>query len=629
MGSPETFDSFYAQTRDGLMLEAYALTGDLPAARTAVRDAFSVAWHHWRKVSRLDDPETHVRTLAYARAQRRHAARPWHREKGLDPAVVATLDSLSELTGVERKALVLVALTPATIVEIAREIGQPQAEAEKELRSAVAKFTSARGVPLSGVRGALEELAGPLDDIRWPRSTIVRRAGTARRRTHTLIGSVAATAALVVSGSIVASGGAEPTSLDEESALPTVAVRQPAPTQPAELDESALLAPAQVERYARGLDWAAAETSDNLAGSGLVMPCQQARFADPAGVDALVRTFSGTAEVSRTRKVKRKGRTSTKRSTSTEQQATAVEILELSTDAGQARSTYLTARSWFAGCIDARAQLISTDTVSRVGDEATVMRLRTWNKKPAEVTVGVARSGRLTVTTMVRSTRRPVDSRTAATALAAAVNAACGETGSGVCAGPPKVRARDPFSLGRPAGLLQAVDLPPVSGAVGPWVGTDPERARKNYASTRCDNIQFREKGMKHSLTRTFVFPQSKLDTFGLTHTVASLPTQRAKAFVGGVRERIRKCGEASFGTTVDTLVTRSSKHTDLTVWDLGFEISDRVTIQFWMAIMRDGNAVSQLGFTPSDRMTMRRDDFVTTAERALERLSDLPSAKR
>ena len=46
------------------------------------------------------------------------------------------------------------------------------------------------------------------------------------------------------------------------------------------------------------------------------------------------------------------------------------------------------------------------------------------------------------------------------------------------------------------------------------------------------------------------------------------------------------------------------------------------------MAIMRDGNAVSQVGFTPDQGMTMTRADFTAVADRALDRLSDLPSAR-
>ena len=55
MRSPETFDAYYVETRTRLLHEAYALTGDAPASRAAVRDAFVVAWHRWRKVGQLED----------------------------------------------------------------------------------------------------------------------------------------------------------------------------------------------------------------------------------------------------------------------------------------------------------------------------------------------------------------------------------------------------------------------------------------------------------------------------------------------------------------------------------------------------------------------------------------------
>ena len=64
MRSPETFDAYYVETRTRLLHEAYALTGDAPAARAAVRDAFVVAWHHWRKVAMLEDRDAYVRPLA-------------------------------------------------------------------------------------------------------------------------------------------------------------------------------------------------------------------------------------------------------------------------------------------------------------------------------------------------------------------------------------------------------------------------------------------------------------------------------------------------------------------------------------------------------------------------------------
>ena len=630
MRSPEAFDAFYAETRERLLLETYALTGDLPAARTAVRDAFAVAWHHWQKVARLDDAEAWVRPQAHSRALRRHVARPWHRDKGLDEDVRATLEALSKLSTQERKTLVLTTLSPLSLADIAREVGLPQAETERALQSATSRFSVIRDVASTDVRPRLEALRGPLADARWPRSTIVRRSGTARRRSHTLIGSAAVVAALLISGTIVASGGAEPSTLDQESALPGVTLREASAGDPPALDAARLLTTDQVERYRRGLTWSEGETSDNLAGSGLVMPCQQTRFADPAGAGALMRSFAGSAEVSKKTRTGKGRKARPTRRTVLEERATAVQFVELSADDGRAQAAFETTRGWYADCLDPRVQLLSTDTVRHIGDEATVLTLRTWNKLPSRITVGLARTGQLTVTTVVRSTGPPVAARSAAAGLAAAVNATCGTPGAGACAGPPRLRPSEPYPVGKPSGLLAAVDLPPVTGAVGPWVGTDPERARVNFAATRCDNTQFRGKGMKRPLTRTFLFPAKKrVDTFGLTQTVATMKTAQARGFVGEVRSRIRRCGEANLGTSVDTLVHRSGKDTELTVWDLDVEISDNRTIQFWMAIMRDGNAVSQVGFTPAEGMAMAREDFTVIAERALERLSDLPGARR
>ena len=74
-------------------------------------------------------------------------------------------------------------------------------------------------MPTTDIRRLLEDLAAPLEDIRWPRATVIRRTGAARRRTHTVTGAGVAAAALVVSGSLVATGSdAEATSLSEEKA---------------------------------------------------------------------------------------------------------------------------------------------------------------------------------------------------------------------------------------------------------------------------------------------------------------------------------------------------------------------------------------------------------------------------
>lgn len=630
MRSPDAFDDFYAGSRDRLLLETYALTGDVPAARAAVRDAFAVAWQHWRKVSRLEDREAWVRPLAHGRAQRRHTARPWHREKGLDDEVKATLDALSKLSTVERKALVLTSLSPLPLDEIARTIGVPRREAERALQSGTSQFSVAREVPSTAVRRLLEDLRGPVDGERWPRASIVRRQGTARRRTHTVAGAGVAVAALLVSGTVVASGGAEPSTLEREpttSGVTTSAVEQV--EEPAALDASTLLADDQLARYGRRLTWTERSTDANLDGDGLVVPCQLERFADPAGTGAQVRTFEGSERVVRQVEVKRQGRTRTQERRVRQVQSTVTEFVELSAGPDQAAAAYTTALRWYAECQDPRTQLLATHRVARVGEDAVVLSLRSWAKQSGGISVALARTGQALVTTVVRTRGGAPDARTAATGLAASVNALCGSPGAGTCAGPPRAVRVSPYPVGRPAGMLAAVDLPPVTDARGPWVGTDPERARTNFASTRCDNTSFDGKGLKHNLTRTFLFPaNTQVDTFGLTQTVATMPEKRAQEFVDEVRNRIRRCAQANLGTTVQPILQRSRGQQEITVWDLDIEISDSRSVEFLMAIMRDGKAVSQLGFTPDQGMTMTRADFTAVADRALDRLSDLPSAR-
>ena len=207
MRDPADFDAFYKDARSRLLLQTYALTGDLPASRAAVRDAFVVAWHHWRKVSRLDDPEASVRPQAWAHAQRRHTARVWHRNKSLDPDVSATLDALGKLSLVQRKVMLLTLLTTGSLADIAREVGLPREAAERALQTATATYARHRGIASSEARRTLEPLRAQVDDARLPRAPIIRRAGAARRRTHTSVGVLATVAALVVSGVLVTQGG--------------------------------------------------------------------------------------------------------------------------------------------------------------------------------------------------------------------------------------------------------------------------------------------------------------------------------------------------------------------------------------------------------------------------------------
>jgi DNA-directed RNA polymerase specialized sigma24 family protein len=612
MRDPDEFDAFYKDARTRLLLQTYALTGDLPAARSAVRDAFVVAWHHWRKATRDGDPEAWTRPIAWGHAQRRHTARIWHREKGLDPEVHATLDALGKLTTDQRKMLLLTMLASGSLADFAREVGLPREDAERELQTATTQLAILREVPTAMVRTLFTPLADVVADVRLPRASILRRAGAARRRTHTAVGVVAAVAALAVTGTAVTdTGGVRPT-LDRDlttSSAPADRDRDkpPAPPPPPPLAENALLTSAQLTELVPGRQWRVADTSDNSEGDGLALPCQRERYADPRSAVTLVRDFAST---SRRREPAR----------------AATQLAVASGSTKSAHRAYRTSLDWFAGCTEGRTQLLATRRVDGVGDEAMLLTLRDWDG-PRTLVAAVARTGQLTTTTVtsVDGTDQP-EFRAAGRLLGRAVGALCTQPDGGGCGTRPELRAVPPLPAGEVASMLDVVDLPPVSDVDRPWAGTEPRQARQNLASTRCDDSQFRGDGWSNNMTRTFLIPGARLPAeFGLTETVGSLAPKRARSFVTGVRDAMRGCPADQLGTEVTRLADRTSAGEDLTVWTVTTEVSENRSVTFRMAILRVGTSVAQLGFVPTDEVRMTDDDFVALAERALERLRRLP----
>jgi hypothetical protein len=601
----DSFEAFYKDVRSGLLVQTYALTGDLHASQKAVRDAMVVAWHHWRKVARLEDREEYVRPLAWSRALRRSQARWWSRMKGLDPGVAATLDALAKLPLVQRRVLLLSHLTSLPLEGIAREVSISRAAAERDLQSATALFAVHRNVESTGIRPVLDGLRTQIDEVRWPRPSIIMRAGSARRRSHTTFGAAAAVAAVVVSGTLVTDASGVRPSLDTKGVLEGL---QPAPTpttrpepEVQQLTPESLLTAQQVGTALDG-DWAQGPTSGNTGGDGLVLMCQGGRYADPAGLAALVRTFKQDSD---------------------EGEATAGQYVEVSADEDAGKATYRTTARWYAGCESPRVQLLSTQKVKGVGDEAMLFVLRDWNEPTKAQVVGVARTGSVTTTTSItRSGTRDPDAEPSAELLASAVNGLCGLPGGDECARAPRLEAVLPMATGPAPALLSEVDLPPVKKVTLPWVGTEPADATSNLAATRCEEADFAADGVSRGATRSFLIPGAELPPeFGLTETVGALPRRDAEAFVAQIRKKLASCPDRDLGTEVDEVETLSDGDRELTVWRLTVEVSDERTVTFLMGVVRNGTAVAQLSFVPSDGVVMGGEPFVALAMRAQDRL--------
>ena len=65
----------------------------------------------------------------------------------------------------------------------------------------------------------------------------------------------------------------------------------------------------------------------------------------------------------------------------------------------------------------------------------------------------------------------------------------------------------------------------------------------------------------------------------------------------------------------------------DLYVWRLTVEVSEDRSVRFLMAAIREGGAVAQLTFVPSEDVSIGADPFVTLVHRAQERLRQLRTA--
>jgi DNA-directed RNA polymerase specialized sigma24 family protein len=608
MSDAEQFDAYYAESRDRLLVQAFALTGDLPASRGAVRDSFIAAWHHWSKIKRLDDPESWVRPHVWSHAQRRHTARIWHRDRKLDPEVRATLDALAKLPVVPRKALLLTQLTPASRQEMAREVGLTLDDAEERLQSATTQFALQREVSTMQVRHLLEQLADHCRrQQRWPRATIIRRAGTTRRRTHALAGAGLVVATLVGSGFLVADDhGVHPTLAaagDRLESVPASGTGEEPAALDVQITPSSLVSKAQLDRAVPSRTWRITGTDPK---QGMTFPCQRRANADPKASTALVRNFTARHQ---------KGKP----------QLAVVQTMELSADETAARQGFAAANTWFSACTVPRMQLVAVRRIQHLGDDAQQYVLRSWSRPTATFVLGVARTGRINTLTLSRTSgARDPDLASNVRLLVTAVDDLCSTTLGGHCSSLPEAVDVPAPVAGTPPMMINEFDLPPAAGVNQPWVGTTPKQAIQNVAATGCDRSSFQGPGWKHAATRSFLVPDGPFAaTFGITETVGRLPEAKAKTFVAGIRSKLASCPGRELGTKVFRLAGGPT----WTVWRVQTQLTQKQTVVFYMGIVRSGGAVAQVGFVPDGSHTMTTAQFVGLVGRAGERLTAMPTS--
>jgi len=597
MPEPAHFDDLYLASRRRLVLQAYALTGDLSAARQAVRDAFVSARHHWGKVGRLPDPEEWVRPRAWAMAQRRHAARLWHREKGITAGQKAVLDALHHLPDQQRKVLLLTHLAALDVAEIGRELGERPSRVQERLDRATRTFCDRAGSAPDQLQQSLESLAPLVEATALPPPDAITRGGRRRRRLTLVLGT-AVLLVLTVLGGLFVVEGSEPGSATAQAAP------EAHPVTP-----DMLLTADQVRPLAPRATWLQLSTSDNTDGTGINTVCQDARFADPRGLGTFVRAWSSPGPPRRS----------------------FLQTVEISQSPEAARQAYRTTLGWFAGCREARLQLLGAYRMQGLGEEATIVKLRIPNAVRRTYVVGVARTGAVTVSTVGETTGgRPISVRRTVTALTSAVRNLCVADDAGPCPATPRAAPVLPPLSGETRGTLAAADLPVVGRVNRPWVGTHPVPARTNVAATTCDKADFVRGGAPRAATRTFLIPQARLPKrFGITETYGTFAHERrARAFVRTVSDAMAACEKKDLGAEVSSEVAqpRGYRGSEFALWRLDSEIREDSTVGYWMGIARVGRHVAQVTFTPTGANDIDEDTFEGLITRARDRLFELPA---
>jgi RNA polymerase sigma-70 factor, ECF subfamily len=144
-------DELYDASYRRLVVQLYAICGDLADAEDAVQEGFVAAVRKHRQLAQVQNPEAWVRTTAinHLRSRWRHAAvvRKYQpRVPGPQPSMevgpehVAIVTALAEVDATQREVVVLHYLADMGTAEIAAELGVPEGTVKSRLARARARL---------------------------------------------------------------------------------------------------------------------------------------------------------------------------------------------------------------------------------------------------------------------------------------------------------------------------------------------------------------------------------------------------------------------------------------------------------------------------------------------------------
>ncbi|UPK76029.1 hypothetical protein MU582_05155 [Nocardioidaceae bacterium SCSIO 66511] len=595
----EEFDSFYDSTRQYVLHQVYALSGDLGVATTSVKNAYAKAWQGWPKL-RTRDPLTFVRSEAW-RESVLHRGPQLLRRKHTEDTDQELLDALHELPANARRLLILVTVGELRPDEAAREVGvteETAASATDIARAALERRLDSDGRTI--IR-RLHDLRTVTDQVPFERPSIARRRAQRRGRRRTVGVIAAGVLAIVGAGVVVTQGGPLDNAADAaggQGMHPVADTDELAMTDDDLLDDSQL-------SDVQDVPWKATDTSAGLRNRDNLSTCTPKQVADPGAAGGWVRTFAADDDSG----------------------SFAVQSLEVSRDEKGAEAGFKRTVGWYADCAVPNMQLVGSYAVKHSNRETVLLQMRRWGTPTRTYTIGITRSD-VATSTFVHSQKGTTGARVGkfAHAIDSSLEPLCDEDDK-QCQRPGKVRSTLPPATSNAPQFLGVIDLPHVEGVDKMWVGTDPDTAKPNPSATTCDKAEFTGKTVQKAQARTYVIPEEAAlsdpqSPFGLSQTVGTFTDQKkAVAFMRGVIDRVNNCEDKDLSATIHKGKRIAEAGVTGNTWRLTFEVDDKHTVDYRLGLVRTGDRVAQVTFAPLKKYDIRSSDFDKLVARAGERL--------
>ena len=607
MSRADSYGAYYRDFRAPLLHQTYAYCGNTEVAQRSVSDAFVAAGHHWRKLELRADRDAWMREQAFratGRAQNR-ARRPWYvSAKITAESHRPLLGVLDRLEPTDRKLVILAYLVGLDLASAAREAGVTDSAARTSLESSLGKLAVA-GVETTwaGLHAALDSLHVDLADEPVDRASRLRREGNRRRRSNLLLAGVSVLALAVGAGALTAAQSPAQSSAGDEKPTLTPAT----PTAPAQesFTAASLATVADVRILDNGSHWSTVITSSDFGDDQPVSECIPDPPSEKRADHYWVRRFSG-------------GQGS--------DAAQAAQSLEVAPSAKVATATYDRLAALLSTCHAASRQLLDYRKVTGIGDQASMFTFRYVDgDNLRDEMVLLSRTGMVVQTWLIRPQADDVRSRLVLKLGGAGIDAVCDDA-EGTCSTSPFEAIEEVPPADESAdGYLETVDLPVFAGIEPPWAATPIDTTvAKNPSATNCDDADFDAAGATRVTSRTYVVPESKElpAIFGMTETIGTFPSvNSARAFMTTVYKTVGKCEDKQANIAVQREDKVHIGQANGRVWQIKSAASQTTSFVYRVGLLRVGDTVAEVTFTPSDPYDVEHAGYMRLTERAGQRL--------